>query len=209
MSTDKCNHKRKIFVTNRHLYRRAEKEVNEIVSYLNSSSKNEMQREIVAETLTESFLVDCTDTYTDASISDISNIDFLNTSSDLIKEINKHDTVEAIQNSQESNNCTSIVNAVRMWALTNSNVPHSSISLLLTILHPFHPELPFDVRTLLKTSSLKFNVKVLKNGQFIYLGIENALKTHLFKNSNFSENIIKLIINVDGLYLFKSSSTNL
>lgn len=62
---------------------------------------------------------------------------------------------------------------------------------------------------LLKTSSLKFNVKALKNGQFIYLGIENALKTHLFKNSNFSENIIKLIINVDGLYLFKSSSTNL
>lgn len=52
--SDKCNHKRKIFVTNTDICTE-EKEVNEIVSYLNSSSKNEMQREIVAETLTESF----------------------------------------------------------------------------------------------------------------------------------------------------------
>jgi len=42
-----CNRKNKKFVTNRHLYRRAEKEVNEIISHLNSNTKNKMREEIV------------------------------------------------------------------------------------------------------------------------------------------------------------------
>lgn len=153
-------------------------------------------------------MVDHTDA--DLSTSDVNSY-YFNISSDCIEEIS-NDTAESIQNThtiQESDNCSSIVDAIRMWALTNSNVSHASINSLLRILYSFHLELPLDVRTLFKTSSLKFNIKELKNGQFIYLGIENALKTHLFKNSNFSEDIIKLIINVDGLCLFKSSSINL
>lgn len=52
---NKCNCKSKKFVTNRHLYRRAEKEVNQIVSYLNSNTKNKIREEIVAETSKEFF----------------------------------------------------------------------------------------------------------------------------------------------------------
>lgn len=194
MSTYKCNRKSKMFVTSRQLYRRAEKEVNDIVSCLNLNSNREIQEQIVgereandivsclnlnsncemqkkiAETVTESFSVDSDDAH--LSTNDISNVNCFNTFSNLIEETIKNDTAEVVQNSQESDNYNSIINVIRMWALANSNVSYSSISSLLVALQPFHPELPLDVRTLLKTSSLKFNIKMLTNGQFIYLGID-------------------------------------
>lgn len=42
MFTYKCNRKSKIFVTKKQLYQRVEKEINEIASYLNLSSENEI-----------------------------------------------------------------------------------------------------------------------------------------------------------------------
>ncbi|KAJ8968814.1 hypothetical protein NQ314_002076 [Rhamnusium bicolor] len=45
----------------------------------------------------------------------------------------------------------SLRNKLRNWALRNNKVPLSAISDLLHVLFPFHPELPVDARTLLRT----------------------------------------------------------
>lgn len=52
------------------------------------------------------------------------------------------------------------------WAVSHSNVPHSAINDLLHILSNFHPELPLDTRTLLKTP-VNFQSIKLENGYII------------------------------------------
>ncbi|KYM96038.1 hypothetical protein ALC62_13308 [Cyphomyrmex costatus] len=108
---------------------------------------------------------------------------------------------------EESSN-NSLWNSLRKWAISNVNVPLVAINSLLHILVPLHPELPLDVRTLLKTPS-KINVKMMETGEFVYMGLQNAIEQHLTHNLNFVNSIINLTFNVDGLPLFKSSNTQL
>ncbi|CAH1106750.1 unnamed protein product [Psylliodes chrysocephalus] len=87
------------------------------------------------------------------------------------------------------------------WAL-ESKASHSSITSLLRILKPLHPELPLDSRSLLKTP--RFGVfQNLDNGEYCHFGIQNAL-IHLIHSSCKDEKI-KLSINIDGIPLFSSS----
>lgn len=87
------------------------------------------------------------------------------------------------------------------WAL-ESKASHSSITSLLRILKPLHPELPLDSRSLLKTP--RFGVfQNLDNGEYCHFGIQNAL-IHLIPSSCKDEKI-KLSINIDGIPLFSSS----
>jgi len=94
---------------------------------------------------------------------------------------------------EESSNNSSR-DSLRKWTVSNANVPHAVINTLLQILAPFHPELSLDVRTLLKTPS-KINVKSIETGEFVYMGLQNAIEQHLTRNRNFSDTIINLTFN--------------
>jgi len=96
------------------------------------------------------------------------------------------------------------------WTV-NYNVPRSSIGPLLDILKLYHPELPNDARTLLDTPRVVQNVTTLPDGgQYVHIGlkagIENRLRLHAI---TLEPCTLELQVNIDGLPLFKSSSTSL
>ncbi|KAB0790671.1 hypothetical protein PPYR_09371 [Photinus pyralis] len=210
--------KTKSFVSKRQLYRRAENDVNEIIGSQNKVSKSEVCQENVPCTSTSTFPNVATEgsnvkssnqevlTLSSDEISDDSNV------SDISNDCNTFENMDHLSpatTSKENKILNSITSAIRTWAVTNPSVPHTAITSLLHILAPFHPELPLDSRTLLKTPS-KFNIRKLENGDLIYLGIQNSLHALLsIHSNNFLDDTINLIFNVDGLPIFKSSNMQL
>ena len=91
------------------------------------------------------------------------------------------------------------------WSI-EYNVSHSAVGALLRTLKPYHPTLPLDPRTLLKTPS-NFPVKSIGGGEYCHIGFEKGLSYLI--NSQVSTNHLKLQFNVDGIPLFKSSSLSL
>ncbi|RZF46995.1 hypothetical protein LSTR_LSTR011858 [Laodelphax striatellus] len=100
----------------------------------------------------------------------------------------------------------SFKNDLSYWCV-NENINHKSVNSLLKILKsvPDLNSLPDDARTLLKTPRCTA-VRPLGSGEYIYLGIENGLKNTL-KSVQVSGEIteLKLLINIDGLPVSKSS----
>lgn len=95
------------------------------------------------------------------------------------------------------------------WAL-EENVTHSALSKLLRILKCHHPSLPLDARTLLKTTrSEVMALQEKAGGAYHYFGILQSMRSTLEAyHSNLTSGMcLKLQINVDGLPLFRSSST--
>jgi hypothetical protein len=96
------------------------------------------------------------------------------------------------------------------WAV-EEKIAQSSLSKLLVILSLFHGNLPRDPRTLLKTPR-NYELRQLINkdgqiyGQYYHFGIQNGISTYL-RYATVPEAKIRLKFNVDGLPLFKSSST--
>lgn len=80
--------------------------------------------------------------------------------------------------------------------------------MILRVLQPFHPQLPLDSRTLLKTP-IRFVTKPLENGDYCHFGLIKALNEFLEFCPKFSESELKIAFNVDGLPLFHSSSVQL
>jgi hypothetical protein len=94
------------------------------------------------------------------------------------------------------------------WAVTHS-VNHSAVGALLGILKPHFPLLPSDARTLLRTPR-SCDVRLFKNGgEYCHLGLEKGLKELLANIHTSDTKHIELQFNIDGLPLFKSSSTSL
>ncbi|KAK5638535.1 hypothetical protein RI129_012830 [Pyrocoelia pectoralis] len=117
---------------------------------------------------------------------------------------NSSDLSSSLHNDNK-NQTYNLTNELRQFAVRNK-VPHSTITDLLHVLHPIHPELPLHAKTLLKTSRTTFAKKQLNNGEYIHFGIKSYLKLFLTKNP-FHTNLIKMSFNIDGIPLFKSSST--
>lgn len=97
------------------------------------------------------------------------------------------------------------------WTCRNSNsVTHAAVGELLNILRPFHPCLPADARTLLKTPTV-YEIRDLacQSGQYHHFGIEKGLLLALknLKPLTADDQII-LQFNIDGLPLFKSSAVD-
>lgn len=46
-------------------------------------------------------------------------------------------------------------------------------------------------------------------GQYIYLGLEKGILQRLYNTDGYSDNVVNLLVNVDGLPLYKSSSLEL
>lgn len=104
------------------------------------------------------------------------------------------------------NNCEKydLTTKLRHFAIRNK-VPHATLTALLHVLCPLHPELPLNAKTLLKTPSSTTFKKRLDNGEYIHFGITNYLKLFFVENT-FDIDVVKISFNIDGIPLFKSSS---
>jgi hypothetical protein len=94
------------------------------------------------------------------------------------------------------------------WAVEDS-VALTSVSKLLAILQPYHNSLPLDARTLLKTPR-NYEIRNLANseGQYYHFGIERGISLSLRHVAYVNpDSTLNLQFNIDGLPLFKSSST--
>ena len=92
------------------------------------------------------------------------------------------------------------------------NISHAALGKLLRILHPHHPILPMDSRTLLNTPrSSTMPVCNVAGGVYHYIGIKTCLqRLHQCGVLTVTNNIcISIQINTDGLPLFKSSGMQL
>lgn len=99
---------------------------------------------------------------------------------------------------------------LQCWAVKHrTNLTVATIDDLLSILQAENiPDLPKSACTLLQTKSNK-NIKAMissKNisGFYLYVGIEEGLKDII--NHEFSESVIHLLFNIDGLPLFNGSN---
>lgn len=91
------------------------------------------------------------------------------------------------------------------WATRNC-ISRAALNELLAILSSHNLSLPKDARTLLKTPTSVATVSKC-GGEFVYLGIYNGIIRTLENNVNIT--CVELMVNVDGLPLFKSSGTQL
>ena len=89
----------------------------------------------------------------------------------------------------------------------NNNCTRTSVDSLLILLRNFGIDLPKDSRTFFKIPrNVNFDEKC--NSQYIYFGIGKYLKQRLLHKESSSRKL-SLLINIDGLPLFKSSSQQL
>jgi len=87
------------------------------------------------------------------------------------------------------------------------SIHHHAVTALLGILKPHFPSLPSSSRTLLKNPR-NCDIRLFENGgEYCHIGLEMGLK-ELLKNDNFpNTKCLELQFNIDGLPLFRSSST--
>ena len=96
--------------------------------------------------------------------------------------------------------------ALKNWAIKN-NCTRTCINEILGIFNDLNFSVPMDSRTLLKTER-NVNSVPMGLGNFVYVGIERCIQK-LLSYKEPSSNLIELMINIDGLPVFKSSSLSL
>ncbi|ELT88655.1 hypothetical protein CAPTEDRAFT_132376 [Capitella teleta] len=98
---------------------------------------------------------------------------------------------------------------LRNWA-TKTHQTRESINEMLSIFRDEGYKLPKDARTLLRTPRSISTVS-LCCGSYSYFGIERAIRQCLTKNEWFvlENSSVALIVNIDGVPLFKSTSEQL
>ncbi|XP_072375756.1 uncharacterized protein [Diabrotica undecimpunctata] len=122
----------------------------------------------------------------------------------------KHDTTvfEFVPENSQYSNKLGICQELRNWVIRSGSLPHNSVTYLLHVLSKYHPELPLDCRTLLKTPT-KTLMRPLNKGNYCHLGISTALENFLLRNPKFTESVIEIAFNIDGLPLYKSCNSQL
>lgn len=106
----------------------------------------------------------------------------------------------------EDDDQTCLLGKIQEWAI-NDQVPNSTLSNLLAILRPYHPFLPKDPRTLLKTK-LTYDVSDICGGQYYHFGISSSLLSRIKSSIQFLPEgfCFEIQLNIDGLPLFKSTN---
>lgn len=104
------------------------------------------------------------------------------------------------------------IEELRQWALADPPIPHTRLESLLKILRrEKYPMLPKCAKTFLGTEKYQYDIEKLDDndsGEFLYFGIEKNLQRCV--NSELHEvRHLQLLINVDGVPLYKSSSMQL
>ena len=93
------------------------------------------------------------------------------------------------------------------WASKNL-ITHTALRELLVILqNHWHSDLPRDPRTLLKVPRIIVSTQKC-GGDYVYLSLRSIVLNYLSNPAN-NFHIVELVINIDGLPLFKSASTKL
>ena len=95
---------------------------------------------------------------------------------------------------------------LQSWAV-KSKCGRPQLNELLGILREEGLEVPKDARTLCKTPR-QIQTQDKCGGQYLYFGIASSVKTILNQYHNFLEstNSVRLMVNIDGINLFKSST---
>lgn len=88
-------------------------------------------------------------------------------------------------------------------------VPATTADKILAVLHAYHPSLPLTYRSLLKTELKCGNVEMVGSGEYMHYGIMEGLLKHQHCIMNLNTTDVKYHVNIDGLPLYKSSSTQL
>lgn len=126
----------------------------------------------------------------------------------LSNSLNTSSTINAVLTVNQSDK-PNIRSQIAGWAVQN-NVPGLMLGRILNILKPYHNTLPSDPRTLLKTPRETI-LKDVEPGKYYHLGIEHGLQFLLLNSDEkkFTNNICEVLINIDGLPISASSSSQL
>lgn len=113
---------------------------------------------------------------------------------------------------EDSQNLPSFSQQLSSWAGRN-NITHKALSELLVIMQKNHISVPKDARTLLKTPrNTGLQIKTISPGFYFHFGLTNCLKNLLellSKELDVIPNTIQVCVNIDGLPLSKSSTSQL
>lgn len=128
----------------------------------------------------------------------INNIESSDNDSDDVDVVGRDDSQE-----------TDDVEDIRKWALLHPPIPHTRLESLLEILRRRKfPQLPKCAKTFLGTTDTNYSIEKfdeLDNCEFVYFGVTSHLQKSI--NCDIHEiDCIELLVNIDGLPLFKSSS---
>ena len=136
-----------------------------------------------------------------SNIFDSDELDLVFDSSDSNQSVVDDDIIDAIPTCEET-----LKNQLAAWVVRN-RCRRDATNELLQILNAHGHSLPKDSRTLLKTPR-HLTSQMKCGGQYIYFGIEAGIIQILSSWHSAVENLtaIDLIVNVDGLPLFKSTS---
>ena len=101
-----------------------------------------------------------------------------------------------------------ITEELARWAVSN-NISHKATTDLLKVLQHVIPDLPNDSRTLLGTNKI-IKCTSVAGGDYFYFGVQYWLEKYVnLMGANICPNILHININIDGIPLFKSSTTSL
>lgn len=121
---------------------------------------------------------------------------------DINKDIYKYIKNDLLEN--VTDNSLQFLSWFRRWAV-KYNISHVALNELMAGIKPYCPQLPKDARTLLRTIR-----KVNAEGEpknYYHFGLRNCIENLLSRQSFINLSIIEVYINIDGLPLFKSSSS--
>lgn len=105
--------------------------------------------------------------------------------------------------SEEEENCLQISkNDLKTWAL-DANISHKSLNGLLKLVHHCSPNLPLDSRSLLSTCR-KSCVINMGSGKFLHQPLNLIID-----QVSTSSIPVELVINIDGVSLYRSKRTQL
>jgi len=95
--------------------------------------------------------------------------------------------------------------SITAWCVLEPNVPHAAVTRLLQSLYKFHPELPKTYQTLLPKPDLQY--EPMEEGLYVHMpNWITSLKEMLNSIRSDSNNVnYSIVVNVDGLPLFKST----
>jgi len=109
----------------------------------------------------------------------------------------------------QNDSAENFLHGLREWAITY-NVSHESLGKLLSLLKtiPIHSNLPKGSRTLLSTPRKIFS-KNVEPGIYAHFGLKFTVEKLIFKVDVSTLLSIDLLVNIDGLPLSKSSSSQI
>lgn len=147
--------------------------------------------------------------------SDIHDINMISSDSELSEQSTEESTLLVSENEkalgnrnfQEVHSNSNINEQLCQWSIKN-NISHSALHGLLNILKPHFSSLPSDPRTLLSTPRSIIPKRVIAPGQYHHLGLEKCLR-YLVQKNKVQESVCNILVNIDGLPLSKSSSSEL